>query len=763
MEPTQLFQHFIRRPASACAAGAGVLALLAWWCLLFGDAASRSGQTTMDPATAGSMMLLSLGLFLFNRHRSSPAVRRFALFAAFGVAAVSLYFGLQFIFGFDLTAKNLAPFSSPANNILSHRMSPLSAAAFLSAAVAFCLELLPPDRRRIYRQTATLSALAVFLSGSLVIIKYALGMPVISDIHNHPMTLMEAISFALLGLGIVILSRFDFLDRDIAECDRIEGELRQSVERQQLFCEQSSLAIIEWDQIFRVTQWNPAAERMFGYKAEEAVGQFVTFLVSPDAQEDAKRLLMNLTVKQDAVSNTNNIRTKDGRTIVCRWNNTPLTGSDGKFLGAVSLCEEITEHKRTEEQLERLAAVIHNCSELVAISTLKGETVFLNEPGCEMLGIDPSNAQRHSYLEFVSGFYRKEVERKIVPALLRGKTWKGELQYRNLKTGKPVDVQATFFVIREPVSGNPLYYANISLDITERKRAEASLHEKDRKLQLFAENVSDLIWSINFAAKATYISPSVKQFLGYEPAEFSRFTFKDYMTPDSAQYALSRLEKAIAEHRPGHLLKPDTFELECRRKDGTTVWTEIQTNGAYDEKGELVGIQGITRDIGKPQTGGRNAEGKRTAASTFRRKRQRHPLGNGFLRRLYLCQPHRQKAVGILAGRSDAIQTRPDHDGRIRRIGSPMPCRRGRRRSQRTSPARRLFRGGTLSQGRIEALDRSALLRPMRRSRQADRSPRNHHRHRRTKADSSGIGLQKRAPAHPARGLPRRHLGGGRR
>ena len=60
MEPTQLFQHFVRRPASACAAGVGVLALLALWGRECGNIGFGAGRATMEPASACLMAILGL-------------------------------------------------------------------------------------------------------------------------------------------------------------------------------------------------------------------------------------------------------------------------------------------------------------------------------------------------------------------------------------------------------------------------------------------------------------------------------------------------------------------------------------------------------------------------------------------------------------------------------------------------------------------------------------------------------------------------------
>jgi PAS domain S-box-containing protein len=619
-----VFRHFVE----ICAGGAGILSLISWvgWHVQYLKVSAFGTEyVPMAPSTAWAMILLCCCLYVFNKHSTNSSARYYCYAATLGVGTISLVIGSQFLLGFEIPLERwITPAAPQMGNHPIGRMSPLTAAAFLCAVFAILLEMPPFDRRWFTKQITSFSSLLVFLIGISVILSYVWGTPLLYHSQTIPMALPTAIAFVFLGMGIFYTAwrkNSDFCPktksrgnslpiidgatysqivvRDITERKLIENQLRQSVERQRLYFEQSSLAVIEWNPTFCVERWNPAAERIFGYKAEEAIGQYATFMVPPDDQDEVKRLLMNLAVKQDSLASTNKNQTKDGRTIICRWNNTPLADTEGKFIGAVSICEEITEHKMLEDELERLAAVVRNCNELVSIATPEGKMIFLNEPGCKMLGIEQYNVSRHFLAEFVADDLRETVENMILPALLQGETWKGELKYRNLKTNKFFDAQTTFFGIRDPLSQKPLYLANISLDITERKRVEAALHEKDRKLQLFAENVSDFIWTINFSGKATFVSPSVKQLLGYEPEEFRRFTFKDYLTPASAQFALNRLEKAVAMMRPGQILESDTFEAEYRRKDGSLLWTEVHCNGMYDEKGVLIGVQGITRDISK--------------------------------------------------------------------------------------------------------------------------------------------------------------------
>lgn len=92
-----------------------------------------------------------------------------------------------------------------------------------------------------------------------------------------------------------------------------------------------------------------------------------------------------------------------------------------------------------------------------------------------MLGIDPDKVGNYSIKDIVSEPFMETVRQELIPALLAGNNWEGELQYRNIQTGMLTDVQAMAFTIKDAATGRPLYLANVSHDITQRKKAEESL------------------------------------------------------------------------------------------------------------------------------------------------------------------------------------------------------------------------------------------------------------------------------------------------
>ncbi|MCD6585487.1 MAG: PAS domain S-box protein [Desulfobacteraceae bacterium] len=136
-------------------------------------------------------------------------------------------------------------------------------------------------------------------------------------------------------------------------------------------------------------------------------------------------------------------------------------------------------------------------------------------------------------------------------------------------------------------------------EIDERKNAEQDLRDSEMQYRLLAENVSDVIWTIDKAQRFTYISPSIQKLRGYTPEEAMLIPLENTLTPVSYEKAVFVMVEELAiEGDPGVL--PDrsqVLELEHIRKDGSTVWGELTTSFIRDEDGLPSGIIGITRDI----------------------------------------------------------------------------------------------------------------------------------------------------------------------
>ena len=136
-------------------------------------------------------------------------------------------------------------------------------------------------------------------------------------------------------------------------------------------------------------------------------------------------------------------------------------------------------------------------------------------------------------------------------------------------------------------------------EITDRKRADEALRESESRHRLLAENVRDIIWTVDMNLRFTYVSPSVQRLHGYSVKEATSKGLVEILSPASYELAMKVLEEELATEKSEikDLHRSRTLQFEHIRKDSSTVWTEDNMTFLRDEDDRPVGILGVTRDI----------------------------------------------------------------------------------------------------------------------------------------------------------------------
>ncbi len=156
-----------------------------------------------------------------------------------------------------------------------------------------------------------------------------------------------------------------------------------------------------------------------------------------------------------------------------------------------------------------------------------------------------------------------------------------------------------------------------------------ALRISEQRHRLLAEHANDVVWTMSVEGEITSVSPAVMEVRGLTPEEAMSQSLDQIHPPESMAVSLGYFERLYARLAEG--LPPEEFhgELEYFRKDGSTVWTEVQVIPHLDDDGNLIEILGVTRDIDERK---RHEEERRQYESDLQQARDETVAANEALR-----------------------------------------------------------------------------------------------------------------------------------
>jgi len=164
--------------------------------------------------------------------------------------------------------------------------------------------------------------------------------------------------------------------------------------------------------------------------------------------------------------------------------------------------------------------------------------------------------------------------------------------------GKPINTT----VLKQRVALHLRLITAIKDGLTEieaRKQAEENLQKRERLYRMLAENITDVIWTVDENQKFTYLSPSIFTLLGYTSDELLGCSLKTTLTPGSLSYVREATAKAMGQliQTGGQPFDLPLMEYEMVHKSGKHIWVEVRPSFMTDQNGIVNGMIGVARDI----------------------------------------------------------------------------------------------------------------------------------------------------------------------
>ena len=185
-----------------------------------------------------------------------------------------------------------------------------------------------------------------------------------SEIVEYFFDNLVALAFVFfISFNAVAIHRqvMDALRSELSQRKRIQKALSDNERKLADHLNNTPVGAIFIDPDYRVIEWNPSAERIFGYQKSEALGKEVTALIVPEEMRSAVTGIFDrLLSGQGGTRSENENMTKSGEKIICDWYNSALRDAEGRTIGAASLVNDITEKVKTQEmmiQAEKMMSV----------------------------------------------------------------------------------------------------------------------------------------------------------------------------------------------------------------------------------------------------------------------------------------------------------------------------------------------------------------------------------------------------------------------
>ena len=247
-------------------------------------------------------------------------------------------------------------------------------------------------------------------------------------------------------------------------------------------------AIVSKDLNGYVTSWNSAAERIFGYSAEDMIGQHITRIIPSDriAEEDyvLSRIRSGLRVEHFETVR----QRKDGSFINVSITVSPVRGADGRVVGASKIARNITERQRMERDANRLAAIVESSDDAIVGKDLQGIVQSWNAGAERMFGYTSAEMVGQPITTILPPD-RLDEEDHVLARIRAGESVSPFETVRRRKDGSLVDVSVSISPIRS-AKGEIVGASKIARDVTEQKRLRLAAEEASRAKDEFLATLS---------------------------------------------------------------------------------------------------------------------------------------------------------------------------------------------------------------------------------------------------------------------------------
>lgn len=404
---------------------------------------------------------------------------------------------------------------------------------------------------------------------------------------------------------------------DITERNKIETALRESEEQFRQVTEHIQEVFWLSDTLKNeVLYVSPAYASIWGRSCESLYRSPRSWLEAIHP-EDRERVWEAALTKQAAGTYDEEYRIvrPDGSVRWIRDRAFPVHDSSGAVSRIAGVADDITEHKRAEEELQRvrhelerhvqertaalqasqqrLEMAFHGASLASWDWHIESKAFSFNDRWAQLRGFLPQELapQLSSLTDGVHPDDQPVVEENL-KACLTGQTAEFEAEMRvRTKANEWTWILTRGRVIERNEAGAPLRMAGIEIDITARKRTEEALRESEVRYSSLVSQATDIIYTAGLDGRFTFVNAAASKLMGYEEKELLGMHYLELIREDVRAKAQQFYRDQLSAQIPSTYL-----EFPAITKSGREVWVGQHVRLRLSD-GRVTGVEAITRDI----------------------------------------------------------------------------------------------------------------------------------------------------------------------
>ncbi|HEX6751542.1 MAG TPA: PAS domain S-box protein [Longimicrobium sp.] len=381
----------------------------------------------------------------------------------------------------------------------------------------------------------------------------------------------------------------------LGTCFDITGRKRaeEALQRQALTFDSMYDAVIISDLEGRITDWNPAAERIYGWTRDEALGRTALELwMSPDEGPGLnRRILQALEAEGRWQGEVRFVRNDGSR----GWSETlvvPLRDAQGQRIGALGVNRDITARRRAEEALrtseERFRLMLTGSQQLFFyVHDTEGVYEYLSPSVRDVLGYAPEELMGRPYAVLHTGHELDAIVDAQTRHTLESGTPNTYLVFSLHRDGRRIALELVETAVRR--GGRLRGVQGFARNVTERIRAEEALRESEERYRSLFEESRDAVYMSTVEGRLLSANQAMLEMFGIPRDAVESFHMEDLYFDAS-----DRLRFRDEIYRTGYVRD---YELRLRRSDGEPIHCLVSSTVRRGADGRPVGFQGIIHDI----------------------------------------------------------------------------------------------------------------------------------------------------------------------